>query len=195
MEVSEKLFIFGARFAPAVRGTGGIQPQSPHNLFADAVLRERLVGDVAAGCLAGRTSPLYSKLYAKGLINNTFSIETDYSAKTAVIMAGGESSDPDAVLGEFTAQCDNFAKNGVPDALFERIKRAEYGASLKGLGSFSGICHGLAAGAFEGYSPLDAFGILPSITGEEVREYIARKLTGDKIALSVITPTRGDNGK
>lgn len=174
MAVSAPQFVLGAKVTPAPRGS--------------ALLRQRLTGAVALRCLMGRASPFYAGLYAEGLLKNDFYYQTDYSAGTATILAGGESREPERVLARLTEAAERVAQNGLDAAGTERVRRAVYGARIRGLDDFEDLCYDMAQGCFGGYDALDAFELLPQIGADDCAAYIAENLTPERLALSVITP-------
>jgi predicted Zn-dependent peptidase len=174
MYVSAPLCLFGAKVVPAAPG--------------EARLRQILTGELALRCLLGQSSPFYTGLYAKGLLNRDFGFELDYSAGTATVLAGGESRDPEAVLAALSDLVESIAKNGLDSALFSRVKKALYGARIRELGSFSGLSVALAEGRFAGYCPLDAFEVLESIDDRACAAFLTEYLAGARLAMSVVKP-------
>ena len=173
MEVSMPLFALGSRFAPAENG--------------EAALRQRLTGELALRCLLGRSSPLYSRLYSEGLINSSFGYELDYSAGAGMLIVSGESSDPEAVLRAITEEAARAGSQGLDGELFERIRRSDYGARLRGLGHFGELAYDLAQGDFAGFCALDAFD-MPEVTKAEAEAFVGSILSESALALSVVRP-------
>lgn len=174
MEVSAPQFLFGANLIPAMHGL----PR----------LRQMLVGELALRLLLGRSSPLYTRLYAEGLLSSSLEYELDYTAGTAMVLCGGESRDVAAVMAAVHAEVARLSEEGLDAALFENAKKAIYGSELRALGSFSQTAVSLTDGAFSGFCPLDAFGLISEITAEETLSFIVSVLCEKKLALSVIDP-------
>ena len=174
MEVSAPQFLFGAKVTPEETGL----PR----------LRQMLVGDVALSLVFGHSSPLYTKLYESGLLTGSFDYEADYCAGTASILVSGESRDVSAVSAALNEEIQNIISGGLDEKRFENTKKALFGLELRALGSFSSLAQSLVSGSFAGFCPLDAFDALSSISIQEVRDYIARYLSSEKIALSIINP-------
>lgn len=174
MEVSMPLFALGWRFTPAGKG--------------DAALRQRLVTDLALRCLLSESAPLYNRLYAEGLINGSFDCEADYSAGAGMMLVSGESADPEAVLAAICSEVQSVMHSGLDATLFERVKRSDYGARLRGLGRFGDLAHQLAAGAFEGYCALESLDVMKTIDREEVEQFIRTTMPQEKLAMSVVRP-------
>ena len=174
MEVAMPLFALGSRFAPAEKG--------------EKALRQRLVADLALRCILGRSAPLYGKLYADGLINASFGYETDYTAGEGMLIVSGESADPEAVLAAIAAEARRVEATGLDGALFERVKRTDYGTRLRALGRFGDLAYDLAEGAFAGFCPLDAFDVVGGIRKEEAEAFLRLTLAPERLALSIVRP-------
>jgi len=178
MEVSAPQMLIGAKLAPAEKGT--------------ALLRQKLVSGMALNYLYSQSSPFYSRLYAQGLVNSDFFVDTDDAADTMTLFIGGETKDPEAVFAAVAAEAKKVAEDGPDAAYFSRVKKAGYGARVRALSNFSGLCAALTDAAFGGYDCLDSFAVSESITAEELREFIRENLAEERLAMSVITPIGKD---
>lgn len=174
MEVSAPQFLFGAKIAPAAKGR--------------ARLRQSLVGDLALQYMVGSSAPLYNRLYAEGLLNGEFEFEFDYTADTAMLLAGGESRNIPGVMDAFHAEVSRLSMQGIDHTLFKNIRRSYYGAMLRVCGSFSSLAHSLASSLFAGWCPLDIFEELQAIQAEEIQSFISESFASEKLALSVVHP-------
>lgn len=172
MEVSAPQFIIGSRFEPAEAG--------------DARLRQSLVANLALRVLMGKSSPFFTDLYAKGLLLQDFSSEADYTAGAAIILAGGESSEPETILEALKAQV--LSAHSIDAEYFERSKKAYFGTNLRALDSFEGVCVGLAESKFAGTDLLNMYTIINELTLTEITEFIKTALAPEKLVLSVVLP-------
>ena len=172
MEVGLPMFIVGSKVIPAKRG--------------DALLKQGIVADLALEYLFGNSSPFYSKYYAEGLINAEFSAEFENVASAAYTMIGGESKEPqkakEAIINEINKVCEN----GIDEALFKRLKKAEIGAALRALNSFDNLCYNMAKGCFEGYDAMLTVEITNAVTSDDILEFIKTNLKPEYFAMSVI---------
>jgi len=176
MEVSAPQFMLGCKIKAEQSG-----PMS---------LRQKLVAGAALSYLYSRSSPFYTRLYGEGLINTDFYVELYHAADTATVLCGGESRDCERVLSEFLAEAQKAADKGLDPALWSRIKKAAYGARVRALSSFGGLCAAMAEADFSGYNCLDSFSVMDSITAGEVRDFIKENLIPQRFAMSVITPAQ-----
>jgi len=178
MRVSAPQFLIGAKIKPAVGG--------------EATLRQRLVSRLALRLLVGSSSPLYTRLYAEGILNRDFEYEVDFSAGTATLIIGGESTEPMSFYAELMKEVDKLKKDGFEPDRFDRAKRASTGARLRGFEDFENVCVSLAIGIFEGYCAFDAPALLNSITKKECEDFILENLRPERMAISIIEPKGND---
>ena len=176
MEVSAPQFLIGAKIAPAPDG--------------EALLRQKIVAQLALRTVFGTSAEFYNRLYTEGTLNRDYDYEIDYSAGTATIMLGGESAQPQKVLGEINAELDRVFKNGLDGDAFEKAKRASFGSRLRGLEDFDSLCLSLVDGVFGGYCALDACELLESVTKAECEDFLKTFMTPDRLAMSVINPVK-----
>ncbi len=171
MSVSAPQFAIGIKIKPAPRG--------------EAYMRQNMVGSMAMYCLFNQSSPFFLRLYANGLLNSEFTTDLDYCAGTLTAMWLGESRDPEAVQAEIAAELKKAAE-GIAPAEWARAKKSAYGARIRSLSSFSGICTAMVGGCFEGYDYMQSFEVLSSITKEEAERFIAENLTPERMAVSIV---------
>ena len=176
MEVSAPQFLIGAKVTPA---SGG-----------NELLRQKIVAQLALRTLFGTSGSFYNRLYSEGILNRDYDYEIDYTAGTATIMIGGESSDPKRVLSEIGVEISKLCESGLDRNLFDRAKKASFGSRLRGLEDFDSQCIALAIGTFGGYCALDSFEILESVGIEECEAFLREHLAPERLSLSVISPVK-----
>ena len=174
MAVSTPLFQLGYKGDAPQRGEEG--------------LRQELVGELALEALLGSSTSLYARLYRQGLINQKFSYGYDSYPGCAFLCAGGESPDPDAVRRAVAEEAGCIGREGIDGKLWERMKKGVYGGKVRGLNSFENLCVGQAQAFFAGVDYLRFADLFGCITKEEAEDLIARWVTPERTALSVIRP-------
>ena len=174
MEVSTPMFLSGYKCAPAADG--------------DDYLRLAVVGDLACDVLLGDSSPLYLRLYDKGLINGSFGGAFEMMPGMAYLYAGGDSRDANAVAEEIQKEADRLTREGVDEAFFRRLHRASFGESLRGLNAFENIAISLSEGYFHGYDAFRFPQVFETVTAEETADFLRRNITADHSVLSRILP-------
>lgn len=175
MAVSAPLFQVGFKGEPAKAGENG---------------RQRLLGALAGDVLFGSSSPLYARLYEQGLINNSFSGGYEAEEGCAFLAAGGESRFPERVRDAVLAEAARIAREGIDPALWERQKKARYGAMVRGLNSLEDLCVELAEAHFDGEDFLRFSELFRGIDSEDARALIGAWCREERMSLSVIHPRR-----
>ncbi|WP_086005860.1 EF-P 5-aminopentanol modification-associated protein YfmH [Pseudoflavonifractor capillosus] len=177
MEVSTSIFQLGWKMDPAPRG--------------EEQFRQKLIAELACEALLGNSSPLYVRLYRDGLINSSFSYGFDGYPSCAYAMAGGESTDPDAVAAAIADEVARIGREGVDAALFARLKKGLYGAKVRSLNSFENICVGMVQAYFAGYDMLRFPEVFEGISQADVEACIRTCFTPERAALAVVQPGEG----
>ena len=177
MEVSTPIFQLGFKCDPAQRG--------------EAWLQRELTGELACEALLGSSSPLYAKLYSQGLINKNFSYGFELYPSCALMVAGGESRDPQAVRDAVLAEGERLAREGIDPDLFQRLKKGVYGAKVRGLNSFEFTCISMAQSHFAGVDYFRFPELFDGITKETVEDGIRRWVTAQRCGLAVVRPGEG----
>lgn len=177
MEVSTPIFQLGWKMAPAPKG--------------EEQFRQKLIAELACEALLGNSSPLYVRLYRDGLINSSFSYGFDGYPSCAYAMAGGESTDPDAVAAAIADEAARIGREGVDADLFARLKKGLYGAKVRSLNSFENICVGMAQAYFAGYDMLRFPEVFEGISQADVEACIRTCFTPERAALAVVQPGEG----
>lgn len=150
--------------------------------------RQRLLGVLAGDVLFGVSSPLYSRLYEEGLINNSFSGGYEAEPGCAFLSVGGESRFPEKVRDAVLDEAERIAREGVDPELWERLKKSRYGTMVKALNSLENVCIETAMAHFEGAEFLDFPRLFLQVTGEDAQALIGRWCRRPRTALSVIRP-------
>ena len=153
-----------------------------------AQLRLGMIGDLACDILFGDSSPLYSRLYEQGLINDSFGGNFDILPGAAYLYVGGDSNDPRAVHAAVTEEAQRLGREGVDQDFYQRIRRAAYGQMVRSLNSFENIAIAQAEGVFHGYDYYDFPAIFSSITKADIEDFLRRSVTEERTAISIITP-------
>lgn len=174
MEVSMPTFSLGFKTEPAAFG-----PDS---------MAQEIIGDLAAELLVGESSPLYTKLYTKNLIDADFSAGYDGMKGAAMLTASGDSEEPEKVYEAILKEADRIRRDGVDSALFHRLKKSALGRRMRDLDSFDSICYRMCAYHFEGVDYFDFPAIFDSVTEDQAAEFLNRTVLESRAALSVIRP-------
>ena len=174
MEVSCPQFLTGFKCTPAEDGEG--------------YMRQSLIGDMACDILLGDSSPLYLRLYDRGLINTSFGGAYEMMPGVAYLYAGGDSKDARAVTAEIQKEAKRLVAEGIDEDFYQRVRRASFGSNLRGLNSFENIAVSLSEGYFHGYDPFRFPQVFDTITKDDITAFLRENLTADRAVLSEIVP-------
>ena len=174
MEIAMPTFQLGFKCEPLPRGEEGV--------FGG------MVADLAAEALFGESSGLYLEMYEQGIIDNSFGGGFEALDGMAMLMASGDSEQPQAVRDAILSRAEEIVRDGVDEEDFLRMKRSALGRRLRGLDSFEATCFRLSACCLEDYDYMDFPRVYETIKAEDIRQFIARVVTKDRAALSVVLP-------
>ena len=174
MEVSMPMFALGFKTEPAAHG-----PEA---------MAQEIVGDLAAEILMGESAPLYTRLYEENLIDSGFSYGYEGLKGASMLSASGDSGDPDAVYAAILQEAQRISRNGVDEALFQRLKRSALGRRMRDLDGFESICYRTCAYHFEGVDYFAFPEIFRSVTSEQVAKFLERTVCEERGAISLIWP-------
>ena len=157
----------------------------------ETLLRQDLIGSMAADVLIGDSSALYMRLYDEGLINGSFGADFDQLPGLSYFYAGGECREPETVARAILDEAARLGHGGVDEAFFEQIRRANFGADLRALGSFENVAVGMADGCFRGFDPYRFPEVYDSITKADVEAFLRQNIVEERRAMSLLVPTEG----
>lgn len=176
MEVSMPQFLVGFKCPPAADGA--------------ALMRQDIIADIACDILLGDSSPLYQRLYDKGLINGSFGGGFDQLPGIAYLYAGGDSDAPEAVVRAILDEAQRLAREGVDEAFYQQLRRASFGSTLRALNSFENIAVSVADGAFRGFDPFRFPEVYDSVTRADVEAFLRESIVEERSALSILIPKK-----
>ena len=104
---------------------------------------------------------------------------------------GGESRQPEKVRDAILAEAVRAAREGLDEKLWERQKKARYGAMVRKLNSLENLCIEGAQAHFSGEDFLEFPARFRSIRKEDAEDMIRGWITPERTALSVIRPKEG----
>ena len=174
MEVSMPMFAIGFKTEPAAYG--------------DDSMHQEIIGDLAAEILVGESSPLYTKLYEKNLIDPGFSCGYEGVKGMSMLTASGDSADPDAVCDAILEEAQRIKREGFDQKLFTRLKKSFLGRRMRDLDSFDSVCYRMCAYHFEGVDYFRFPEIFRAVESQQVMDFLGRTVTDERMALSVIRP-------
>ena len=175
MEVSMPLFALGFKGEAAEQGQG---------------LRQRLLAELVCDVLFSSSAPLYNRLYEQGLLNSSFGGFYSSGPGCAFLAAEGESRDPERVRDEILKEARRLSGEGIDRSLWERLKKAAYGAMVRRLNSMEDTCVELAEAHFQGEDYLSFPQVFQSIEKADGEALLREWCVEERASLSIITPRK-----
>ena len=179
MEVAMPMFQLGFKSDPLPNGDMGV--------------RQEIVGDMAAEALFGESSELYLKLYDEGLIDASFGGGYETIEGMSMLLASGDSENPEAVRDAILEAAKHLAETGISDEDFLRMKRSALGRRIRGLDSFESTCFRLCAYHFSKFDYFRIPKIYGQVTKEEIQAFIQKVVRDDHMCMAVITPKKEES--
>lgn len=149
-------------------------------------VKELVEMNVLLEILAGETSPLYTGLFEKGLINSSFSKEYFVGNGYESVIFDGESNNAGEVAEAIKAEVENLRKNGFSDERFEAARRSLYGKEIMSYNDIDGVANSIIASCFGGFGVFDALDVYKNVKKSDIENLLSEKLDEKYSALSVV---------
>ncbi len=149
-------------------------------------VKELVEMNVLLEILAGETSPLYTSLFEKGLINSSFSKEYFVGNGYEAVIFDGESNNAAEVANAIKAEVENLRNNGFSDERFEAARRSLYGKEIMSYNDIDDVANSMIASCFGGFGVFDALDIYKHVKKSDIEKLLAEKLDEKYSALSVV---------
>lgn len=152
----------------------------------ERTLKEIVETNILLEVLIGESSPLYSSLIEKGLINSQFSKEYFVGYGYEAIMFDGESTNPQAVADEIKREVARLKKDGIDDELFETVRRNLYGKEIMQYNDIDAVANGMISCYFSDYGIFDTMDIYKNVTKADIEKRLLEVMGEKYSALSVV---------
>ena len=153
---------------------------------------ERALRDIGMAVLfdfmLGKSSPLYEKLYASGIINSTFSIEYTIEENYAFSCMAGESKDPDEAVKMIVEGIEEIKYSGIDQNTIERLLKAHKGKNLRSLDSVEHTAHSFLDLIFKECILFDYFDLYDRITVDYLETLLREHFNQQYFTVSKILP-------
>lgn len=158
-------------------------------LRGEAALRRTLETYLLLELLFGRSSAFYEAQYASGLLDPGFAHHYTLSrGGYAHALLGGETRDPDALVGEIEACLERARREGLDPDAFRRMRRKVVGAYLRGFNSSEHLAGRETDAFFEGWKVSRYLEVMERLTPADLQARLDALLTPDRRALSLVLP-------
>jgi predicted Zn-dependent peptidase len=150
--------------------------------------KKEAVTEILLEIIGGDASPLYRRLYDRGIINSSFGMQYFSGRSFAATVIGGESREPDTVKDEFMKEVQTLKESGIPEADFDMAKKAVFGRLAAHYDSVDDVANGIAGCRFAGIGPFDIVDAAAQVTLGDATQRLGSLFSQDKCALSVVLP-------
>ena len=150
--------------------------------------KRRIMTQLLLEIYFGQSSDFYMNLYDKGLINTSFSKETELEKTYGFTAFSGESKSPDEVYSSVKEYIEKCKKEEISEDALLRAKRVLIGKNLKAYNSVEKIGNAFIKTFFNGENPLLYNEITENITKEELKERFLSHFDTKNCVLSVVKP-------
>ncbi|MBO5937768.1 MAG: insulinase family protein [Clostridia bacterium] len=175
--IEEDLGVDIKKFALGFKETlNDILPTPEHTLSV------RLALDI----IAGKISPLYSRLMEEGLINTSFGKEYFTGRGFSCSIFTGESNEPEKVREAIIGEIEKIKAEGISDEDFSVCLKKLYGAHIFSYNDVDDLAGNLIDAYFNGQGLFDIDEVYKEITKADVEKVIAESFSKDNCCLSVI---------
>lgn len=152
-------------------------------------LKKRVSMGVALEILAGDSSELSKSLTERELINEEFETELFFGSGYSAVIFSGESCDPKKIADEIKKEISRLINCGFDTNLFEAVKRAMYGDTVRRFNNTEAIAMQLAECAMQNTDLFEELEIIRKISYDDVTECL-KLLKEEFSSLSVVYPKK-----
>ncbi|MBQ7294654.1 MAG: insulinase family protein [Clostridia bacterium] len=148
--------------------------------------KETLLMNIALEIIAGKVSPLYSRLMEEGLINTNFGKEYFTGRGFSLPIFTGESHNPEKVRDEIIKAIESIKQNGISDEDFDVAVKKLYGAEIYRYNDVDDLAGNMLDAYFNGSDLFENITLYKSVTKEDVEKLMAVSFDVSNCCLSVI---------
>ena len=180
MEVSRPLYTIGIKDVPF-----GVCREG-NNGSNNEIVRKHIAVEILLNLIFGESSNLYKKLYDKGNISSTPSMDYEFARGYAHILMSGQANDPDGVYEEFKKTVQKMKEEGINQQDFERIRKTIYGDYVKEYNDVTDIARMFLADYFKGINSFEYIEQIGSVNIQYVEQVLKEVFNENKMVLSVV---------
>jgi len=152
------------------------------------LLTKQLESKILLSLLFGKSSSFFIKLYEEGLIDGSFSADTEIEKRYGFSSVSGESKEPKEVYKRVLKRIDEVKSAGIDEDELERIKRVMIGANLREYNDVERIGNNFIRAFMSDINPFENNEIVQAITKKQLEARLAEHFTEYGSVLSVIEP-------
>ncbi|OZM58633.1 peptidase M16 [Lottiidibacillus patelloidae] len=165
----------------------GYKAKKP-NRKGNELLKHELTANVALDMLFGQSSPHYTMLYEKGLIDDSFSFDYTEEYGFGFAMIGGDTTDPDGFEKAIKNIIAEQKANGFDEKVLDRIRKKKIGSFLRALNSPEYIANQFTRYKFNDMDLFAIVNVLESMTIKDVNDVLHVLFEKDRETVFTIMP-------
>ena len=127
-------------------------------------------------------------MYEEGLINENFGCDNSTESEFACAVITGESEKPEVVKDRIMSKIAVLHKEGIDKEEFERVRKAFFGAYLRGFNSVETIGNLVTRYILSGINIFSFPEVFDTIDADYVFSVFKEIYTEDNMAMSVVLP-------
>ena len=158
-------------------------------VYGKELFKRELAVNIICKVLVGRSSKLFAKMYADGLINEEFGTDIMYENEFACVSVGGESTQPEKVKDMILNECERIKKDGFNAEDVERIKKAYYGSFMRNFNDVEDIAGLVERNALTDINAFDFPEVFESIDNEYLKKVFDEVFKQENTAMSIVRPS------
>lgn len=151
-----------------------------------ATPKEAIIYELAVEIIAGKFSPVYTRLLDEGLINTSFGKEFFQGRGFSAVIFSGESKDPQKVQKAIDDEIERLRQEGISQEDFEISLKKKYGGEIYSYNDVNDLANNLCDAYLNGYGIFDKIELYKEITREDVEKVIKDGFKKQYCCLSVI---------
>ena len=152
-------------------------------------LKRYMTINIVLSVIMNDSTPFYTSLMEKGLINDTFGADYTMSESYAYSSIEGESEYPEKVRDEILSEVARVKREGLDKKAFERMKKVMWGDYIRAYDNITSFGHTFMALSMLGINYMtDYFRVYNSITFEDAVKCLNEHFDERYFAVSVVKP-------
>lgn len=159
-------------------------------LSGKELLKRRICLQIAFELFAGKSSDLFSTLYEKQIIDDSFDCAYDAKPEYAYGYFYAETEKYDEFTDKLKSAINNAKKNGLCGDSFERTKKSFIGSLIRTFNRLESLVISSTRHAFAGINIFDYYDILNNVTFEDVRSAFDTVFDEKYCNISLIKPNK-----
>lgn len=155
-------------------------------LSTEDQLKKKICIDIISKTLFGRSSVIFEELYAKGLINDSFSYDYTLEKDYGYFAFSGESKNPDKLKESILGKIAESKKNGIKDEEFKRAKKVLTGYYISEFNNIERLGNSFASYKVKNQDLFNYYEILKRVSIEDINRKLDNFFNEKNIIISVV---------